>query len=157
VLGTLGLLVSNGGVGKSFFLLMLAISIATGIPFMDDLYTIGFHGYGAVLIIFGEDPEVVIHTRLRKIVHAMYPPAQYSEDLEYITNSLNKNLFVISSTGEDTRLIKNVNGKRPSGGLMNGAGRCCQAKKPMKSVSNCLNSWKAKPQRARVVRSIQLP
>ena len=67
VIETLGLLVSNGGVGKSFFLLMLAISIAAGIPFMDDLYKIGAHG--AVLVVFGEDPEETIHRRLRNYKH----------------------------------------------------------------------------------------
>jgi RecA-family ATPase len=104
LLGVLGLLVSNGGIGKSFFLLQLGVSIASMIPFLDGLFTVAEHG--KVLLVFGEDTENVIHHRLHGIIRSL---ADF-ESIPAIARALNENLFIVSASGQDTRLIRNVGG-----------------------------------------------
>lgn len=64
--GTVGGLVSPGGVGKSFFALQAAITIAAAVAGADML-GLGAKKAGKVMIFAGEDPGVALHHRL----HAM--------------------------------------------------------------------------------------
>lgn len=61
--GTVGGLVSPGGVGKSMLAMQIALDVATG----SNLSGLSIHGRGPVLLMAGEDPEDVLHTRM----HAM--------------------------------------------------------------------------------------
>jgi len=64
VIGTIGPLLSPGGVGKSMFSAQLGLQIATG----RDTLGLGNFKRGRVVIFAGEDPKEAIHHRL----HSMY-------------------------------------------------------------------------------------
>lgn len=55
-LGKIGLLVADGGVGKTMALIALAISIATGRPWLD-YYVVGEDATGKVLLILAEEDD----------------------------------------------------------------------------------------------------
>jgi len=63
VVGTVGLLTSPGGAGKSMLALQIATDIATG---RDDLH-LGVEKTGSVLFLAGEDPANVLHQRLHDL------------------------------------------------------------------------------------------
>lgn len=69
--GTVGALVSSGGLGKSWLLLQLAVQLAAGV----DSLAIGGEWAqmkgGAVLYLPAEDPAEIIHHRLRALALAM--------------------------------------------------------------------------------------
>ncbi len=67
-LGKTGLLVSPGGVGKTLALLQLAISVATGRPWLDHFTT---PNPGRVLIALGEEDADEIHRRAYSVARAM--------------------------------------------------------------------------------------
>jgi len=61
--GTVGLLSSQGGTGKSMFALQLSVDVATG---RNDL-NLGIAESGSVLMLAGEDPTNVLHQRLHDL------------------------------------------------------------------------------------------
>jgi RecA-family ATPase len=61
--GTVGGLMSPGGVGKSTFALMVAIAIACGV----DTIGLGLQRYGRVVMLAGEDPVEAIHHRMHAL------------------------------------------------------------------------------------------
>jgi RecA-family ATPase len=61
--GTVGLLVSPGGAGKSMLALQTAASIATG----KDMLRLGVSKTGDCLVIVGEDPMIALHHRLHDL------------------------------------------------------------------------------------------
>ncbi len=61
--GTVGLLVSPGGVGKSMLAMQTAAAIATG----KDMMKLGVDKTGDCLVIVGEDPAVALHHRLHDL------------------------------------------------------------------------------------------
>lgn len=61
---TINILDGIGSSGKSYIALQLALSIASGLPFLGLLPV---HQVGKVLILNGEDPESVSHARFRAI------------------------------------------------------------------------------------------
>ena len=63
VAGTVGLILSPGGVGKSYFMLIAAISIAVGVDFLG----LGKLKMGRVVIVAAEDPALAIHHRIKAI------------------------------------------------------------------------------------------
>jgi len=69
VVGTVGLLTSPGGAGKSMLALQIALSIATG---RDDLH-LGVGETGSVLFLAGEDPANVLHQRLHDLSNHYSP------------------------------------------------------------------------------------
>lgn len=64
--GTICMLDGLGGTGKSYIALQLAISIATGLPFLGLLPA----QQGRVIILNGEDPEAITHSRFRRIAES---------------------------------------------------------------------------------------
>jgi len=97
--GTLGAFVSNGGTGKSQFALQLGVAKASGIPFLDNQWIIP--NVGKCILLFAEDINLVIHHRLHEIIRALVPKDQLKE----VAERLDKNLFIQSLTGCDSRLI----------------------------------------------------
>ena len=102
--GVVGLLVANSGVGKSFFILILIISIILKTPLFNGV----FHPEtsGSVFLLAGEDSEDVIHHRLLTIVRAMYPLNEYPEAYAQACEQISQKLFVFSVAGKDFRLTK---------------------------------------------------
>lgn len=102
-LGSIGILVADGGIGKSHLLLQLGFAVAGNIPFLNDQYEIGTHG--KAFLIFGEDPDDVLTHRTRKAIHSLVP----HEARSAFEQSMDQNLFIRSIKGEDFRLSKMIN------------------------------------------------
>lgn len=69
--GTVGALVAQGGAGKSWIALELAIAVAGG----PDLLEMGIERHGRVLYLPAEDPTVALSHRLYAARHAVEPQA----------------------------------------------------------------------------------
>jgi len=65
--GDVGAITGAGGLGKSFLTLELCVSLATGKTLLPAFAP---SRPGRVLCLFGEDPEPVVHARLRAVVDA---------------------------------------------------------------------------------------
>lgn len=63
-LGVVGLFAAAGGSGKSYAMLQLGVSVATGIPFVG----LDIGETGGVLIIAAEDEADEIHRRLFRVI-----------------------------------------------------------------------------------------
>jgi RecA-family ATPase len=102
--GVVGLLVANSGVGKSFFILHMVISIILKTPLFSGI----FHSEtsGSVFLLAGEDSEDAIHHRLLSIVRAMYPPKEYPDAYAHACEHISQKLFIFSIAGKDFRLTK---------------------------------------------------
>lgn len=68
--GEAGMVVGPGGVGKSFLLLQLAISVATGITMLGDAWSQN-QKPGKVLYLAGEDPVQIIWERLHNAANKL--------------------------------------------------------------------------------------
>jgi hypothetical protein len=102
--GAYGMLVADGGTGKGFVAIQMGVSVATRLPFLDGLYEVPEHG--KVVLVFGEDDELVIHHRLDGMIRSFGEDAAGDEFLE----RLRDNLHVISVCGKDARLIQSMGG-----------------------------------------------
>lgn len=89
--GEVGMLPAPGGTGKTFLMLQLAMSIATGSPFANvwDAPT-----KGRVVFLTAEDTKQVLHHRL----YYMRPPIEWKDDLI-------ANMEVVSLAGSIPRLL----------------------------------------------------
>lgn len=67
-LGELGVLLAAGGVGKSFTLMQLALSIATGRPWLEHFVV---PKPGRVLVMLGEEKRDEAHRRMHELASAM--------------------------------------------------------------------------------------
>lgn len=67
--GSVGALVSPGGVGKSIFALTAAASIACAVASGGDLMGLGIERRGRVVYLAGEDPENALHHRFRDLMN----------------------------------------------------------------------------------------
>jgi len=111
--GSLGFIVSNGGVGKSFFLIQIAMSVATHLDCLDGIFEI--EERGKVFAILGEDSQNVIHARTQSIFKNFMtnPPEGVrhipTSERQYIAE-LNRNLFILDGVGKDLRLMKEEGG-----------------------------------------------
>lgn len=63
LVGTIGILVSPGGAGKTILAMQIAASVATG----TDPLGIGIKDAGSVLFLAGEDPDIALHHRLHSL------------------------------------------------------------------------------------------
>lgn len=81
------LLSANGGIGKSNLSLQLAVSLATGTPFLQDMQI----SHKRVLVISAEDDQAVVHHRVKNICAAF----------DISTSSLIGQLFVYDMTQQD--------------------------------------------------------
>lgn len=98
--GSVGSVVSKGGVGKGFTLIQCGVGMATNTPIFGGVFTPGVHG--ATLAIFTEDPEIVLHHRLFNIVSSSTKEKKAKDMLL----AINENLYLVDATGMDTRLTR---------------------------------------------------
>lgn len=95
--GVVGLLAAGGGTGKSFLSIQLAISVASGRPFLG----VDVDETGGVLMVAAEDEREEVHRRLWRIVEQMKADGALGEmDLA----QLRERLFVVPRVGMDNRL-----------------------------------------------------
>ncbi|MGQ0511546.1 MAG: AAA family ATPase [Betaproteobacteria bacterium] len=92
--GKVGALIAPGGTGKSQFLLQLAVSVATGEPFLG----LEIDEPGGVLCLFAEDDEDEIHRRLHNITQQFSRRSDL--DAEFFPR-LKANLHLKSMVGRD--------------------------------------------------------
>lgn len=102
-LGVVGLMIAAGGTGKSFLMLQLAVSVTTGLPWLDMEISMK----GPVLMFSAEDDRPEVHRRLTEVL------AQYKRDKCGFFNDevwaendrhLRERLFVFDRVGCDNRL-----------------------------------------------------
>jgi archaellum biogenesis ATPase FlaH len=96
-LGSLGVLASDGGVGKSFLLLQLGLATALTAQFLN--YEVA---KGKAVLLFGEDSESVIHHRLRDLLR----PSYESGAIQAIESFIKENLYITSLAGKSATLIE---------------------------------------------------
>lgn len=108
-LGVVGLLAAAGGTGKSMATLQLAVSVATGLEWLE--MPIGEPG--AVLMFSGEDDREEIHRRLKAVVE------MYADTIDPFDNAafqpyrdkIAERLYVFDCVGKDNRLTAKMNGE----------------------------------------------
>jgi len=106
---TLGLLCGPPGVGKSTFLLQLAASIATGLPWFGDRLVPG--SKGSVLAVFCEEDERILNRRVQRVfkalpeVLAVTPWPKIQASASAIKKDFLANLITVPAAGRDVRLL----------------------------------------------------
>lgn len=111
--GSLGFIISNGGVGKSWFLLQAAMSVATHLDCLDGIFEIGERG--RAFCLFGEDVEPVVHARTKSVFDTYFMNPRegiYHDPTSRDTRiaELQDRLFLLPGSGKDLRLIREDGG-----------------------------------------------
>lgn len=101
-LGLVGMLAAAGGTGKSMATLQLAVSVTTGLPWLD----MPVSETGAVLMFSAEDDRAEVHRRLRVVVeHYMGEAGAFAaDDFAPYKARMTERLFVFDRVGMDNRL-----------------------------------------------------
>lgn len=94
--GVVGILVAPGGTGKSWYLIQLGVSIATGMP-LARTWEVG--EVGSVLMFLAEDDTTQIQRRLHHLVNALSADQYLS-----IREKLHGNLIIASRVAENNLL-----------------------------------------------------
>jgi DNA replication protein DnaC len=105
--GIVAMLVGAGGVGKTHLLMQLAISVASGTPFLNVCRTTehcGNGGKGNVFIGLGENQYDDIH---RIIFKASKKIRENSQASDYLAKEISNNIAVFSFCGEQAAFIEN--------------------------------------------------
>lgn len=98
-----GLFAAAGGTGKSFGVLQLAVSLATGSPWLG--LPVGIRG--STLIVSAEDDRTEIHRRLLAVVE--HNCMGMDEDEKSTARDvIGSNVFIIDRVGNDNRLTAQV-------------------------------------------------
>ncbi|PAV24452.1 hypothetical protein CF392_16215, partial [Tamilnaduibacter salinus] len=92
-----GILAAAGGTGKSMATLQLAVSIATGLPWLE----MTISEPGTVLMVSAEDDRQEIHRRLSRIVEHY---TSVHGGMEAIQTALSRELYIFDRVGLDNRL-----------------------------------------------------
>ncbi|MGE4558551.1 MAG: AAA family ATPase [Desulfovibrionaceae bacterium] len=110
--GRLGFVIANGGVGKSYFLLQLLMSVASNLNCLDGCFEIGERG--RAFGIFAEDQEVILHRRVRAIFDSFIklPSGLMADVPSIIKEQLDDRLFAWAGAGLDLRLME-MDGNNP--------------------------------------------
>lgn len=96
--GTVGGLVSPGGVGKSWFALEVAMCIATANLGASNILQLNIERGGKVVVLAGEDPPEALHHRL----HAL----TYYYDDPNVRNAIYENVSIVPTIGHAVDLSK---------------------------------------------------
>lgn len=80
-MGKVGFFVGEGGIGKSWALTQLAVSVVTGLPWLG-AYHVPEGSRGGVLMAMGEEDPDEMHRRLVDIVEALGLAAHHRSELE---------------------------------------------------------------------------
>jgi len=94
--GIVGLAVAPGGTGKSWFLVQLGVSVATGLP-LAGAWEVGTTG--SVLILSAEDDEDQLHRRVARLIEHLGADATPE-----VIARLREKLFIVPRVGEDNLL-----------------------------------------------------
>ena len=89
-----------GGTGKSFGVLQLAVSVATGTSW----FGLDMGEPGSTLIISAEDDRHEIHRRLTTIVNSYWPAGLEDSSRRSALEAIGARMFVVDRVGEDNRL-----------------------------------------------------
>lgn len=103
--GIVGLLVADGGAGKTTLELQLAISVCSKIPFLDGLFQVETPPGRSVLLL-AEDDACGVHHRFSQICDSLVAMDSRQDFIETIRDRL----FVLSMTGADVRLTEPADG-----------------------------------------------
>ena len=105
-LNVVGMLAAAGGTGKSMNALQLAVSICTGLPWLD----MEIENTGKVLIFSAEDDRDETHRRLHTVAehYATLVDPFDPEAFEPYREKIAENLFVFDCVGMDNRLTAKV-------------------------------------------------
>ena len=100
--GLLGLVGGDGGIGKSYALLELAILTASG---AGDRWLGAYdvHNHGPALVVFGEDSSQALHRRLWKLTKG--------RDLSRGRRPWRKDLEIIAGAGRDLSIVNSGGGR----------------------------------------------
>lgn len=79
-LGKVGFFVGEGGIGKSWALTQLAVSVTTGTPWLQT-FQVPETSIGSVVLIMAEEDAEEMHRRLRNIVQHLNLAAHHQSDL----------------------------------------------------------------------------
>lgn len=101
-----GILAAAGGTGKSMATLQLAVSVCTGLEWLEH----AIETQGAVLILSAEDDREEVHRRLAAVIShyaEMVDPTDQAAFRPYL-NLIKKRLFIFDRVGDDNRLTAKV-------------------------------------------------
>lgn len=110
-LGVVGLLAAAGGTGKSMATLQLAVSVCTGVPWLQ----MPMGEPGTVMIFSAEDDRDEVHRRLARVV-GMYRDNVTGYGLldhnawDEHDESIRRRLFVFDRVGENNQLTRKLHG-----------------------------------------------
>ncbi|TQE93494.1 MAG: AAA family ATPase [Spiribacter salinus] len=104
--GVVGILGAAGGTGKGFATLQLAVSVATGEPWLG----MGVGKEGPTLILSAEDDRDEIHRRLHRVIehYEWADPFADSWQTANIRDEVARRVYVLDRVGEDNRLTTQV-------------------------------------------------
>lgn len=107
--GVVGLLAAAGGTGKSMATLQLAISVCTGLPWLE----MPMDKTGAVLMFSAEDDRDEIHRRLRTVlrVYSESVGPNPADTFKAHKQAIAERLHVFDRVGKDNRLTAKLNGE----------------------------------------------
>lgn len=95
--GTVGMIVGQGGIGKSFLALQIGLAVASGRPVAGGLWPSPTNGN--VTLIFGEDQPALLHDRLHWLrAYECLDPVQYRD--------IDERMDIRSGFGHDMRVLK---------------------------------------------------
>ncbi|PAU81047.1 hypothetical protein CK501_05650 [Halovibrio salipaludis] len=104
-----GILAAAGGTGKSMATLQLAVSVATGIPWLN----MEISEPGSVLMLSAEDDRDEVHRRLARIMEHYQSDLAGSDEAGFqrYRDAVSRNLYVFDRVGADNRLTVKQNGE----------------------------------------------
>lgn len=103
--GIVAMIVGAGGVGKTHLLAQMAISVATGTPFLDKINPTkhcGQNNRGNVFLGFGENQDEDIHRLLYKATKGI----RTQENSETLLRAASKNIAAFSFSGQQASFIE---------------------------------------------------
>lgn len=100
-IGVVGLLVAPGGIGKSMFLLDMAVSVASGLPVVKDLF--GVAAAGHVVIAAAEDDLEEVHRRLAAVEKFRFDCNGKLSDSAF---EMRKRISILPCTGRQVCLME---------------------------------------------------
>lgn len=126
VSSSVGLIVGQGSIGKSFLAKQIALSLIFGdrLPWDFDDESAERVRPGKVGILLGEDDNTIIQSRYFDILNAF--PRYKGE--EYLS-LMEKNLRIYGMPGEDMRIIEDIRGELAVGRFLDRLERFCEGKR----------------------------
>lgn len=108
-LGVVGLLAAAGGTGKSMAVLQMAVSVCTGLPWLE----LPMENPGSVVIFSGEDDRDEIHRRLHIVAKLYAENVDPFDDDAFAPyqKAIAERLYVFDRVGQENRLTAKAHGE----------------------------------------------